>query len=119
MSRVWGLVLPVDSGPTVGVPTGGLRGDELMEELVPTAARLVGAVHELDPREVSAIFSEAGRLAGDRLAAAEHLAVLLAGMAPEEHAPSALLGWTLNPDEYHRLKPDVDVMTASIRAGRT
>src|ERR1700761_7268109 len=118
MNRVWGLVLPAETSAPIGVPTGGLRGDELMDALVPTVARLVGAVHDLDRGAVAAAFAEAGRLAGDPLAAAWHLAVLAAGMVSEDPSPSAALGWTRNPELYHQLKSGTtDALTASLRAG--
>jgi hypothetical protein len=71
-----------------------LRGDELIEALLPTAADLVVAVHDRDAPAVEAAFAVAERLAGDALAAARHLAVVLGGMASLDLSIADQLGWT-------------------------
>jgi hypothetical protein len=96
-----------------------LHDDELTAALLPTVADLIVAVHDLDQAAVAGAFEEAGRLAGDDLAAARLLAVLAAGICLDDQTLSASLGWTLNPDEYQRLRSRVDALTASQRAGRT
>lgn len=96
-----------------------VRGDELIEALVPTVMELITAVHNLDQTAVARVFAEAERLAGNPLAAAWHVAVLAAAMCSEDYAANASLGWTLNPAEYQRLRSRCDALTASLRAGRT
>jgi hypothetical protein len=96
-----------------------LAGDELTTALIPVADRLISAVHAVDADEVSTSLAEATQLAGNRLAAAQALTVLLAAWCSEDHAAGAALGWTVNPAEYHRLRSSADALTASLRAGRT
>lgn len=95
-----------------------LRGDELMQALLPTVADLIAAVHDRDSTAVGNVFAEAERLAGGPLPATRYLAVLAAGMASEDHSVSAALGWTLDPDEYYRLRSITDALSASLRAGQ-
>lgn len=99
--------------------SGQLQGDDLVTALIPLAERLISAVHAVDPEAVAAVLDDATELAGDFLAANQHLVVLLAGMCSEDHAANAALGWTVNPAEYHRLRSSHDALTASLRAGRT
>lgn len=100
-------------------PVTGLQGDEVTEALIPAALDLVTAVHTLDDQAVAAAFDAAAVICGDQLAAAQHLAVIAAGMCSETAEQMQMLGWTLNPDRYRQLTDDgVDSVTASLRAAR-
>ena len=96
----------------------GLRGDELVEALVPLATDLVKAVHALNPDVVADVLGHAAALTGDPHVAASHLLVVLAGMVSEDHSPSATLGWTRAPGRYRALRATCDSLTASLRAGQ-
>jgi hypothetical protein len=99
--------------------SGPLAGDELTDALVPVASALISAVHALDTDEVSALFAEAAHLAGDQLAAARALVVLLAGMCIEDQPVADVLAWTRNPQRYGDLRDDgVPALLASLRSGR-
>lgn len=115
-ARWWKRALPTEQAVTYAA---GPIGDDLIAALVPVALDLVTAVHNDDIAAVDQVSAAATDLAGDPYAAAWALAILCAGMCSEDHAPVASLGWTLNRDEYHRLKPGMDALTASLRAGRT
>lgn len=117
MNRVWSWLLPRDTHQPA--PTGALTGDALMEALVPLAADLVTAVHATNRAVIADILEHARVLAGDPLTAAQHLAVLAAGMASEDHAPAAALGWNRNRALYRQLRATTDALTASLRAGST
>lgn len=98
----------------------GLRGDELVEALVPLAGNLVTAVHAMNAAVVSDILNHAAALAdNDHLTGAHHLAILCAAMASEDHAAPAALGWTRDPQRYQHLRKTTDALTASLRAGIT
>lgn len=98
----------------------GLHGDDLTAALVPLASDLVSAVHAMNATVVGDILEHAAALAGDDpLTGAQHLAVLCAAMASEDHTTNASLGWTANPPEYRRLRDTCDALTASLRAGMT
>lgn len=99
--------------------TGPLTGDDLISALVPAASALIDAVHNLDADAVNTALGHAMWEATGPLTGLRHLAILLAGMCSEDHAPAAALGWTVNPAEYHRLRSSTDALTASLRAGRT
>lgn len=99
--------------------TGPLEGDALVTALIPAAQALIDAVHALDADAVNTALGRAMWEAPGPLTGLRHLAVLLAGMCSEDHSAAAALGWTLNPDEYQRLRSSTDALTASLRAGRT
>jgi hypothetical protein len=115
-ARWWKRALPAEPVVTC---TAGPVGDDLIAALIPVSLDFVTAVHDDNATIVNAAFAAAEQAAGDDLTAARALAILCAGMCSEDHAPVASLGWTLNRDEYHRLKPGMDALTASLRAGRT
>lgn len=70
-------------------------GDERTNRLIPTAQQLAAAVHEHDQPRINSLLHNAD-LHG--------LVILLAAMVPDDQPPSELLGWTNNPEEYHRLR---------------
>lgn len=95
-----------------------LAGDELTTALIPLAVDLVAAVHALNGDVVADILEHAAALAGDHLAAARLLAVLCAGMASEDHAAQASLGWTLDPAGYSSRREFETALAASLHAGQ-
>lgn len=101
-------------------PPGPSRdeGDHRTETLLPLVRDLITAVHAFNRQVVADIFEHATALTGDPLAAARHLAVIAAGMCSEDHAPTAALGWTLNPAGYRRYRSSRDALSASLQAGR-
>lgn len=96
-----------------------LTGDALVTALIPAAQALIDAVHALDPDAVNTALGQAMWEATGPLAGLRHLAVLLAGMCSEDHAPAAALGWTLDPGAYRELRTTCDALTASLRTART
>jgi hypothetical protein len=98
--------------------TAPLPGDELTAALIPLALDLITAVHDLNPAVVADILEHAAALTGDHYTAAQHLAVLCAGMASEDHAAAASLGWTLDPAGYRIRRLTEDALAASLHAGR-
>lgn len=118
LRRWWAGIFPTEQAATIPDGTPLLTGDRLTEALIPLAVDLVAAVHADNRAVVTDLFQHAGALAGGPLAAARHLAVVLAAMCSEDHAPAATLGWTRNPREYRRLKAVMDSLTASLHAGR-
>lgn len=94
---------------------GALRGDELTAGLLPVAADLIVAVHDLDQHAVAEAFASAERLAVDPIVAARHLAIVLAAMVAEDNTTHAALGWTLDPIRYGALR---DAGTPSLEASR-
>jgi hypothetical protein len=79
-------------------------GDPRLDKLLPLADRLVQAAHRGDQLGTGTAFADAELLYGDPLTAARALAVLLAGMCPDDSDADDLLSWRLNPTEYHRLR---------------
>ena len=86
------------------MPSTELTGDRYLETLVPSAEKLVRAVHEDRPMHVEAMLADAEQLYGDPLAGARALVVLLAAMVPDDQTAAQLLAWRRNPHEYRRLR---------------
>lgn len=123
VGRWWTRALwpaPVEPAPVppADLPAG-LRGDELVDALVPTATRMVAAVHDINGDQVQDVLAEATRLAGGELAGLRHLVLVLAAICPDDVPAAEALAWTAHPDEYARLRDEgVDSLTASLRASR-
>lgn len=81
-----------------------LTGDRYLETLVPSAEKLVRAVHNDQPMHIEAMLADAEMVYGDPLAGAHALVVLLAAMVPDDQPAAALLRWRANPHEYRRLR---------------
>lgn len=82
--------------------TLSITGDPLTDVVLPPAMRLVWAVREQNPNAVRAAIDDAVTAGGDD--GLHALIVVLAALVPDDQAPSSLLAWRLNPDEYHRLR---------------
>lgn len=100
-----------------------LTGDALTDALVPVAQQLVGAVREDSRAGVEAALQQARQAVdavvdgADSELAVRALAVLCAAMVPDDQAPTALLRWTTQAQEYRRLveagvSPEVAVVLA-------
>lgn len=97
-----------------------VQGDALITALIPVADRLISAVHALDADAVAQAFADATVLAGDDLAAARHLLVLLAGMCIEDQHADDVLAWTHNPGQYADMRDNgVPALLACLRSART
>lgn len=70
-----------------------LTGDPVTDQLVPIAARLVGAVRDNDPDEVEQALADTILATGGRCDPGAALAVVLAAMVPDDVEPSRLLAW--------------------------
>lgn len=70
-----------------------LTGDPVTDQLVPIAARLVGAVRDHDPDGVEQALADTILATGGRCDPGAALAVVLAAMVPDDSAPSRLLAW--------------------------
>lgn len=81
-----------------------LTGDRYLETLVPSAERLVRAVHNGQSMHVEAMLADAEMAYGDPLDGARALVVLLAAMVPDDKTAAQLLRWRANPHEYLRLR---------------
>lgn len=81
-----------------------LTGDRYLETLVPSAEKLVRAVHNEQPMHIEAMLADAEMLYGDALDGAHALVVLLAAMVPDDKTARELLRWRTNPHEYRRLR---------------
>lgn len=81
-----------------------LTGDRYLETLIPSAEKLVQAVHNDKPMHVDAMLADAEMVYGDALGGARALVVLLAAMVPDDKPAVQLLRWRANPHEYHRLR---------------
>lgn len=86
------------------MPSTELTGDRYLETLVPSAEKLIRAVHEERPMHVEAMLADAEQLYGDALTGARALVVLLAAMIPDDQTAAQLLAWRRNPHEYRRLR---------------
>jgi hypothetical protein len=85
-------------------PDTELTGDRHLETLVPSAEKLVRAVHDDQPMFVEAMLADAEMVYGDPATAARALVVLLAAMIPDDQTAAELLAWRKNPREYRRLR---------------
>jgi len=74
-----------------------LTGDPGMDQLIPIAMQLVGAVRRFDPAGVAEAI-EAARAMPDGA-----LTVLLAAMVPWDKAPTELLAWWTRRADYQKL----------------
>jgi hypothetical protein len=79
--------------------TYSLTGDPLTDALIPPAVRLIWAVREQNQAAVAEAIADATEVAD--LAA---FVVVLAAMVPDDQAPTQLLAWMADPDEYLRLR---------------
>jgi hypothetical protein len=86
------------------LPSTELTGDRYLETLVPSAEKLIRAVHEERPMHIEAMLADAEQLYGDPLTGAHALVVLLAAMIPDDKTAAELLAWRKNPHEYRRLR---------------
>jgi hypothetical protein len=84
--------------------TTASSADRTTEQLIPLAGQLVRAVHTNSPLGVRAALHDAAEFVGDPLTAAHLLITLLAAMCPDDAPAEELLGWRINPTEYHRLR---------------
>jgi len=109
------------------LPTTELTGDRYLETLVPSAEKLIRAVHEERPMHIEAMLADAEQLYGDPLTGAHALVVLLAAMIPDDKTAAELLAWRKNPHEYRRLRSlgvpaaeaaELAAQVTSIRGGR-
>lgn len=85
-------------------PYAELTGDRNLETLVPSAEKLIRAVHEERPMHIEAMLADAEMVYGDPLTGARALVVLLAAMIPDDKTAAELLAWRKNPHEYRRLR---------------
>lgn len=85
-------------------PDAALTGDRYLETLVPSAEKLVRAVHNDQPMHVEAMLADAEMVYDDPATAARALVVLLAAMVPDDQTAAELLAWRKNPHEYRRLR---------------
>lgn len=81
-----------------------LTGDRYLETLVPSAEKLVQAVHTGQLMHVEAMFADAEMVYDDPLDGARALVILLAAMVPDDKTAAHLLRWRSNPHEYLRLR---------------
>lgn len=86
------------------MPSTELTGDRYLETLVPSAEKLIRAVHDERPMHIEAMLADAEDLYGDALTGARALVVLLAAMIPDDRTAAELLRWRKNPHEYRRLR---------------
>lgn len=70
-----------------------LTGDPVTDQLVPIAARLVGAVREGDADGIEQALADTILATGGRCDPGAALAVVLAAMVPDDVEPSRLLAW--------------------------
>lgn len=81
-----------------------LTGDRRLDQLLPSAEKLVMAVRTGNDLYIDAMLADAELEYGDALTGARAMCVLLAALVPEHHSAEHLLKWNRNPDEYRRLR---------------
>ncbi|HKS46736.1 MAG TPA: hypothetical protein VJT49_16815 [Amycolatopsis sp.] len=80
-----------------------LTGDPLTDALIPVAQRFVGAIRDHDAELVDELLAEVILVTGGRCEPGTALAVVLAAMVSDQHAPSVLLTWLRSRAECQRL----------------
>lgn len=80
-----------------------LTGDATTDALVPIAQRVVGAVRDMDWRQVDECLAETIETTGGRCDPAVALLVVTAAMVPDGARPSGLLSWVGTHLEFDRL----------------
>lgn len=82
-----------------------MTGHTDTDALVAEASQLIWAVREDDQDQVAGIFAAAtAKAGGDPVRAAQLLALVLAGMCPDDITPREAFAWRLDPDAYHRMR---------------
>lgn len=89
-----------------------LTGDPLTDALIPAAFDLIAATRAEDADATAAAFDDAhntlarlsGELADDPTRTAQALAIVLAGMVPDDRRASDMLLWRKHPAEYRQLR---------------
>lgn len=93
------------SGTAGSDRVASLTGHADTDALVAEACQLIWAVREDDHKQVAGVLAAAtAKSGGDPVRAAQLLAVVLAGMCPDDITPCEAFAWRLDPDAYHRMR---------------